>query len=137
MNKDKNLMRRSLDRKFNAINKIRTLLEKPLQGWVRTIRQALGLSSTQLAIKMGVTQARVAAIEKNEESLSITTLRRVAAAMGCRLYYILIPEEKLEISVKKAAAEKNQKIAKSIIHNMALENQEVALKELLENFSDD
>ena len=134
--KNKNVMRRCLDRKFKAINKFKQLLEHPPQGWVKTIRQALGLNTIQLAIKMGITQPRVTFIEKHEESLSIAKLREAAAALGCRLFYVLVPEEELEFTVKKMAYERNKKLVKSISHHMALEAQEVASQNLLEDLEE-
>ena len=140
MNKDKrdkkNVMIRNLDRKFNTINKFKQFLENPPQGWVRTIRHALGLTTTQLATKIGVAQPRLTVIEKNEESLSIAKLREIAATLGCRLFYVLVPEEKLKFTVKKMANERNKKLIESVSHHMALEAQAVASKALLEDLEE-
>ena len=40
----------------------------PPKGWVRAIRDALGMSGTQLGKRIGVTQQTVTAIEKSEEN---------------------------------------------------------------------
>ncbi len=119
---------------------------KPQKGWVNLIRTALGLSSRQLAKRMGVNQARIIQIEsaKQNESTTLKTLTKTAAAMGCKLVYALVPYTTLADVLEKQA----RKIAKQrldrVSHSTGLEAQKVAankeqkqfeelVKELLEN----
>jgi predicted DNA-binding mobile mystery protein A len=46
----------------------------PFKGWIRAIRNALGMTGRQLAVRMGVTKQRVSFIEKQEID-STATLR--------------------------------------------------------------
>ncbi len=71
---------------------------RPALGWVRTLRDAFGLSYWQLGQMAGVSGVRIFQIERAEleGTLQIGTLERVAGAFNCRLYYVLVPESPLE-----------------------------------------
>jgi predicted DNA-binding mobile mystery protein A len=51
----------------------------PARGWIRAIREALGMSTAQLAQRMGVRQPSVVGLERSEEkgSIELATLRRI------------------------------------------------------------
>ncbi|HZZ37352.1 MAG TPA: helix-turn-helix domain-containing protein, partial [Caulobacteraceae bacterium] len=53
---------------------------RPPKGWLRAVRDALGMTTKQLARRLGVSQPRVVALEKGEvdESVTLTSLRRAA-----------------------------------------------------------
>lgn len=135
-NKNK-LARIKLDSKFN---KFRTLdFEIPKQGWVKAIREALGLTTTQLAKKLGVKQPRVFKIEKEEASLSLNSLQEVADALDCKLVYSLVPKTSLEEMAYNQARKKAMKIMAEVTHNMALENQapiydKIELEDMIQEF---
>lgn len=64
------------------------LLEKKeveLQELLFNLRRQAGLTSTQVAERMGVTQPAVSKLEKNASKASITTLEKYAAACGSTL----------------------------------------------------
>jgi predicted DNA-binding mobile mystery protein A len=65
----------------------------PRTGWVREIRTALGLSQSQLAKRAGVSRATVQQMERAEAQRRITlsSLDRLAAAMGCRVALAIMP----------------------------------------------
>ena len=77
---------------------IRALADFPDQGWIRTIRDALGMSSRQLAARMGVSQPAVSQLERSEVAgrIQLDSLRRAAAALDCELVYSLVPRASLE-----------------------------------------
>ena len=58
----------------------------PGDGWIATIRKALGMSGAALARRLGVTRARVSQAERAEREGGITLkeMDEFAAAMGCR-----------------------------------------------------
>src|ERR1700730_2645478 len=68
-------------------------LRVPPEGWLRTVRNALGMSGAELAKKMGVTRARVAQAERSELTGGVTlkSMQATAEAMGCRFVYAIIP----------------------------------------------
>ncbi|MDR1327281.1 MAG: mobile mystery protein A [Heliobacteriaceae bacterium] len=127
---DKKLMRRSLDKKFKGLSKLE---EKPLQGWIKTIREAIGMTTSQLAKRMRITQPRIAKIEDNESNLKISTLEKAAEALNCKLVYILIPNEPLEEMVQKQAKKKAMTLLKKVNQNMELESQGIDPQEQLED----
>src|SRR5450631_2702536 len=73
-------------------------LKTPPEGWLRTVRNALGMSGAQLAKKMGVTRARVAQAEHAELSggATLKSMQAAAEAMGCRFVYAVVPENRIE-----------------------------------------
>ena len=83
----------------------RLSLARPEKGWVRTVRDALCMSGFQLARRMGVKQPTVAGLERNERDGTITldTLRRAAAALGCDVVYAFIPRAPLLDRVEQQA----------------------------------
>jgi predicted DNA-binding mobile mystery protein A len=92
---------------------------RPPLGWIRTIREALGMTTMELAARMGVTQSRASQLERAEldGSLQLSTLERVATALKCKVCYILVPEEPLEAIVFQQAEEKAASvIARSAPH---------------------
>ena len=76
----------------------RSFPEPPLRGWVRTIREGLGLNGAELGVRLGVSQPRISQIERAEldGTLQLGSLERVAAALHCQLRYAFIPKEPLE-----------------------------------------
>ena len=122
MKKQNKLARTKLDSKFSKIDS--SAFEIPIQGWVKAIREALGMTTDQLAKRLGVKQPRIFNIEKDEKSLSLSTLEKVAAALDCKLAYTLVPKTSLEEMTYNQARKKAISILSKVSHNMALENQE-------------
>jgi predicted DNA-binding mobile mystery protein A len=81
---------------------------RPPYGWIRTIRDALGMSTAELAWRMGVSDRRVRQIELAEldGSVGMATLQRAAASLNCTLCYVLIPNDPLHVMVYRQALEK-------------------------------
>lgn len=52
---------------------------------LRSLRKARGLSQAQLAGKMGVTQSRIAAIERNPAAVSMGQLTELLRVLGVHL----------------------------------------------------
>ncbi|MDZ7679849.1 MAG: mobile mystery protein A [Acidimicrobiales bacterium] len=97
----------------------------PRSGWIRAIRDALGMSTSELARRMGVSKARVGQIERGERERTITldTLERAADALGCRVEYVLVPREPLDDLVWARAKAKARAEIGAVDHTMALEDQ--------------
>ena len=96
---------------------------RPPLGWIRTIREALGMTTFEMAARMGVTQSRASQLERAEVegSILLSTLERTAAALHCRVCYALVPEEPLEAIVYRQALQKAAaEIAGSAPHMGAL-----------------
>ena len=103
----------------------------PRNGWVCTIREALGMSATQLAARMNVTRQSVEGLERNEASGKITLerLNNLAKAMNCRVVYALIPEKPLAAIQRDRARTIALRRLQPVAHSMRLEAQGISDKE--------
>lgn len=102
-----------------------TAFNAPPRGWMRAIRQALGMTTRQLAARMGVGVSRIPVIEKAEVTGSTTlrTLRQAAAAMNCTLLYAFVPNEPLDDILRRRAEQRVRSDIARLDHTMRLENQ--------------
>jgi len=66
---------------------------RPQGGWLRSVRGSRGLSLQAVADRLHVSPQAVHQFEKSEASgtISLRQLGNVAAAMGCRLTYAILP----------------------------------------------
>jgi predicted DNA-binding mobile mystery protein A len=67
----------------------------PARGWLRAVREAIGLTQRQVAAGAAVKRQSYAQFEVAEEqgTISIASLRRAAGAMDCELVYFIVPRE--------------------------------------------
>ena len=101
-------------------------LKTPPEGWLRTVRSALGMSGAEVAKKMGVTRARVTQAEHAELTGGVTlkSMQATAEAMGCRFVYAIIPSSgRIEDLITAQARKKATAIVGTASKHMALENQ--------------
>ena len=103
----------------------------PVRGWIKAIREALGMTTGQLATRLGVKQPSIVAIEQSEAkgSIQLATLRRVAEALDCTLIYALVPNKSLETTLRDRAALFARRRRGPVEHSMLLEDQEVTTKD--------
>lgn len=116
-----------LDRRFADLESFAVAAVRPTRGWIRAIRDGLGMTAGQLARRMGVKQPRITELEQGEASgkITIQSLERAAEAMGCRLVYALVPMRPLSDMInERALGIAGQQLA-SIEQTMRLENQGV------------
>ncbi|MGS2718467.1 mobile mystery protein A [Eionea flava] len=104
----------------------------PKEGWLRTVRTALGMSGTQLAKKLGVTKARISKAEQDEPHRSVTlkTMQSMAEAMDCTFVYAIVPKQNVEDVIKARAIEKARAQVKAASTHMALESQSLSKEQL-------
>lgn len=129
MKKSKSLLRTqrfSLDEKLKNF-KLALGTSIPKSGWVKAVRESLGMTSAQLAERMGIRQSGVILMEQREVEKKVTleTLQRAAHAMECELVYALVPRESLEKIVDDQAKAAAQEFLKTTVHSMDLEKQKV------------
>ena len=119
--------RSELDRRLAGIP--RDQLSPPPKGWVRAIRQALGMSAADLAGRLGVTEAAVRDLERAEPEGRVTLdrLNRAAEAMNCDLVYALVPKASLAHTVESQARARLARHADAVQRTMELEGQAVEL----------
>lgn len=124
------LSRLNLDSRFKQMPPA-AMFTPPVRGWIKAIREALGMSSAQLAKRLKVRQPSVASIEQSEArgTIQLATLRRVAEALDCTLVYALVPNKPLDTMVRERARKVGLQRLRSVEHTMSLENQAVAAKD--------
>ena len=105
-----------------------SLKQAPAKGWILSIRNALGMSSYQLAKRLGVSQMTVIDWEQREAKGTITlqSLKKVADALQCDLVYALVPRKPLGKILEDRAIQRAEASVEQIRHSMALENQETS-----------
>jgi predicted DNA-binding mobile mystery protein A len=102
-----------------------TRFKAPPKGWIRAIRDALGMSSEQLARRVSLRSQSIDDWEKAEAngSIQLRTLRRAADALDCTLVYALIPKTSLEDTVQSRARKIAKRELRRVAHTMRLEDQ--------------
>ena len=126
------LARKHLDRRLNHFEPPGEFVRPP-RGWVRAIREAIGMTGEQLARRVGVSQSRIMAIEKAEAggSITLSTLAKVAEALDCTLVYAIVPNTSLDAIVNERARNVAGEQLARIDHTMRLEDQGVDAEDLL------
>jgi predicted DNA-binding mobile mystery protein A len=115
-------------------------IKLPQKGWVRAIREGLGMSRRQLAARLNLSTSRIQRLEEDEVTGAVTVknLRRTAEALDCVFVYAMIPRESIEATLNHQVKEKAAQYLSSTSHSMALEDQALsdeANKEMLETIS--
>jgi predicted DNA-binding mobile mystery protein A len=100
-------------------------VKRPPEGWLRTVRNALGMSGAQLAKRMGVTRGRIAQAEVAElrGGVTLKAMQSAAEALGCRFVYAIIPPGRIEDLITTQARKKALAIVGTASKHMALESQ--------------
>jgi predicted DNA-binding mobile mystery protein A len=116
--------RRLLDSHFDEWQQLRGLARPP-HGWIRAIREALGMSAAVLAARLGITAGAVTRLEQSEaaDRIQLDTLRRAADALGCDLVYLLVPRRPLDVVVRDRARELARRQIAAVEQTMRLEDQ--------------
>jgi predicted DNA-binding mobile mystery protein A len=122
--------RSHLDQRFKALGPVGRY-SPPLRGWIKATREALGMTTAQLAKRLGVKQPSVVALEQSEAkgTIELTTLRRVAEALECTLVYALLPNKPMETIVRDKARTFALRRRGPVEHSMVLEDQKVNEKD--------
>lgn len=108
-----------------------THTQLPSGGWIRTIREALGMTRVQLAKRLNVKPQTLADLEAYEATGKITleSLNKLAKALDCRVVYAVIPSKPLgETRRDRARALARQQLERAS-HSMKMEAQGVGARE--------
>lgn len=102
--KSRAVARKRLDERLGVLQPVNRFAVPP-KGWVRAIRDALGMTASQLAKRLGVRPQSVADMEASEVhgTIQLKTLRKAAEALDCTLVYALVPRTSLEEAVQSRA----------------------------------
>ena len=99
----------------------------PPRGWLRAIRDSMGMTAVQLGRRMGLTSQSIEDAERSEATgtIRLDTLRRAAAALDCTLVYALVPNRPIEEHVQERANRKAIAALSRVDQTMLLEDQRV------------
>ena len=124
---NKKVIREQLDNKIESLR----VSGMPQQGWIRAIREALGLSARQLGKRAGLDQSRISRLENAEKNgnLKVSSLRKIAKGLNMRFVYGFVPEGSLEEIVRAQAKKIALKRIKTLNATMRLEKQGLSNQE--------
>lgn len=118
-------MLQGLQERIETLDEARRVATMPARGWLRAVREAVGLTQNEVALKMGVKRQSYAQFETAEElgSISIGSMRRAAQAMDCELVCFIVPRETVALSYAGLAQihDPAAKHLKATEHSMKLE----------------
>ncbi len=131
------LARNRLDNRFKTLPSPGKFT-RPHKGWIRAIRDALGMTTSELASRMGVRQQTISDIERSEQhdTIQLKTLERAAQAMNCRLVYALVPNTTLEEILMNQARHRAIQYLEAISQHSRLEDQAVSNNELADQIEE-
>lgn len=103
---------------------------RPPTGWIQAVRLAIGMTTRQLAVRLGVSQSTLAMLEKSEseDRITLQSLRKAADALGCDLQYVLVPRSSLKKRIENRAQEMAYERVARALHSMRLEDQAPVLQ---------
>jgi predicted DNA-binding mobile mystery protein A len=122
------VMRRHLEERVAPLKRER---EYVATSWIRSVREALGMSGRQLAARLGVEPPRVTALEKAEVAGNVTvhSLQKAADALDCDFVYAFVPRTSFEDTLRKRAQVVAARRIDRVSHTMRLEDQELSVKD--------
>lgn len=101
-------------------------LPRPQKGWIRALREAMGVTYTELGERLQASRSLAAQQEKAEvdDRITLKSLRACASALDCELVYAFVPrspsiEETLATHARNVASQTVRRVE----HSMALEDQ--------------
>jgi predicted DNA-binding mobile mystery protein A len=105
-------------------------VETPIGGWLKAIRQALGLTLKSVGDRIDLSPQSIHQFEKSEASgaISLKQLQVVAGAMGCRVVYAIMPTNGMLTDLATTA---RTETVKAVQQSMSLEGQAVKHPEKL------
>jgi len=103
------------------------VVSRPQLGWIRFIREALGMSSKALAKRLEISAPSMSITEKDElnESITIKRLRNVADSLNCDLVYYFLPRQEIKDMIRERAEHLAKEKIMQMQMNMEYEDQAV------------
>lgn len=123
--------KRQAESKINQASQAKKALVNPLGGWIAAFQEAIGMSASALADRVGISRNNVYSAIKNEQSgsISLNQLEKMADAMGGKLVYAIIPRQgEVDDIIMAQARNKAKRIIQRTRAHMALEEQTEGLR---------
>jgi predicted DNA-binding mobile mystery protein A len=125
MSSDFNNLR--LEQLQEALKPYQLLLAKqpPPRGWLKEIREALGRTERQQAMRLDISGSTLHKSEQSEaeERITLGQLRKLADGLDCALVYALVPRKPLTQVVQDRAMQLARQEVHGVAHTMSLEDQ--------------
>lgn len=118
------LRAQQIDRMVEPLRSIK--LPRPPKGWIRALREAMGVSSGELAQRLDANRSLAPQQEKAEvdDRITLRSLRACADALDCDLVYAFVPRgATIEETVAARARAAASHTVRRVEHSMALEDQ--------------
>lgn len=115
-----------IDRRLEGLRAVKDK-SKVREGWIKFMRNALGMTINDLANILSLSRIRVMQAERGEieGKVTIATLKKMAEAMDCELVYSFIPKKDIRTTIHDKAMAKATDIISSAELHMKLEDQSV------------
>lgn len=99
----------------------------PKDGWIRTIRQSLGMSGAQFAKRISSTRNKVSILERKEANgdITINQLKELSDGLDADFVYCVVPRRDPEQLIEEQARKKATEIMRKTHQNMYLESQHI------------
>ena len=110
-------------------------LQIPSEGWLTTMRKALGMSVPQLARRAGVTKAAIYQAERKERERGITIrqMEKLADSLDGRFVYAIVPAHgDIRDRLRVQARAKAERIVRRASSHMALEKQSLTNEQIVQ-----
>jgi len=123
--KNQNIIQEQLSNQLAPLQKVQANFTVPHAGWIRAIRQALGMQTQQLAKRLDVSASQISQLERDEQlgNVTLKRMKKIAEGLNCVFVYALLPNQSLEQMIETKALKKARDIVMKISKSMELENQ--------------
>jgi predicted DNA-binding mobile mystery protein A len=103
----------------------------PETRWIKSIREAFGMSAKDLAKNVGIDQSRISRLENAEKNgnIKLSSMQNIAQGLDMEFVYGFVPKDTLETMVREQARKLANEKMKRLSHTMRLELQELSDEE--------
>lgn len=111
---------------------------RPAHGWVKTLREALGMTQKQLGRRLEMTPQGVSELERQESTgkINLDTLSKAAEQMGCGVQYVLVPKSTLNDVVERQARKRAREKLLGINASQSLEDARLSNEQMQRSVDD-
>src|SRR5207245_10922919 len=106
--------RSQLDERFRELGPAKRYTP-PVRGWIKALREALGMSTAQLAKRLGIKQPSLVDLEQSEAkgTIELATLRRVGEVLDCTIVFAVVPHNPMEDLVRDTEPDLHCRLAEA------------------------
>ncbi len=102
--------------------------KRPKNGWIRAIRESLGMSGAQLGQRLGFSRNKISILERKEmdDSITLGELRQLARGLNAELVYMVVPNQAVDDMIQDRAVVVATGRVKATQKSMFLETQQIS-----------